>query len=512
MARLAGLAADAVFCLVLTVVRAYPIYPFESQTQHRLPDVVGEHKQGQHLYPIAPTNPLLPSSLRSSSSSSSLDSGATPNSSPSQSFSSSLPWRQTPFLEMERTSRRESMPSKALGLLNILDFLGPTNASSSSAGGTESRIPPPFMINLYNSVADADSGRMFGRSPFNANTVRALSDRARKHRLWFKFDVSRVESTEVLLQAELHLFRLKPRWKTMTGRRPSFFQVHVYQLMSKDPSSLEGARLIGLRLMSARGTGWEVFSIRDAVQDWLANSTSNHGIYITVTSLSGQPFPNTLLRFVKRGRQDDSRQPILVLFSEDSRFAKSPEIASAQEGPTQHEPRKNLARYKLDEEAPTTGDPRHPSLSTIQYHLAPSDKVILRRKRALEQHEVRVSPTPRTAHSAMTTQKKSQCSRADMHVDMDAIGWSNRVIMPVRYNAYRCTGRCPFPLPEGYPVTNHAVIQSIMNMVDGDDIATPPPCCVPATLHPISFLYFDDEENAVLKTIEDMIVGTCGCS
>ena len=40
-------------------------------------------------------------------------------------------------------------------------------------------------------------------------------------------------------------------------------QIQLYQLASADVSSLEGAKLIGLRLVGTVGTEWEVFSITD---------------------------------------------------------------------------------------------------------------------------------------------------------------------------------------------------------------------------------------------------------
>lgn len=37
------------------------------------------------------------------------------------------------------------------------------------------------------------------------------------------------------------------------------------------------------------------------------------------------------------------------------------------------------------------------------------------------------------------------------------------------------------------------------------------PCCVPDNLQSISLLYFDDEENVVLKQYDDMVALSCGC-
>lgn len=104
----------------------------------------------------------------------------------------------------------------------------------------------------------------------------------------------------------------------------------------------------------------------------------------------------------------------------------------------------------------------------------------------------------------------STCQRTNLYVDFTKIGWSGWIISPRGYNAYRCTGSCPFPLSEGLRATNHATVRSIMNALKLSQEAGKP-CCVPDVLHPISLLYFDDEENVVLKQYDDMVAGSCGC-
>ena len=42
-----------------------------------------------------------------------------------------------------------------------------------------------------------------------------------------------------------------------------YFQVHLYQLFGDADSTPAGARLIGVRLISAARSGWEVFSISE---------------------------------------------------------------------------------------------------------------------------------------------------------------------------------------------------------------------------------------------------------
>ena len=102
------------------------------------------------------------------------------------------------------------------------------------------------------------------------------------------------------------------------------------------------------------------------------------------------------------------------------------------------------------------------------------------------------------------------CSRQPMYVDFDEIGWSGWIISPKGYNAYHCTGECPFPLGQSQKPTNHATVQSIVHALRvGKDVGTP--CCVPNKLYSISLLYFDDDENVILKQYDDMVAASCGC-
>ncbi|KAB0399015.1 hypothetical protein E2I00_004152 [Balaenoptera physalus] len=77
------------------------------------------------------------------------------------------------------------------------------------------------------------------------------------------------------------------------------------------------------------------------------------------------------------------------------------------------------------------------------------------------------------------------------------------------YEAFHCEGLCEFPLRSHLEPTNHAVIQTLMNSMDPE--STPPTCCVPTRLSPISILFIDSANNVVYKQYEDMVVESCGC-
>lgn len=112
--------------------------------------------------------------------------------------------------------------------------------------------------------------------------------------------------------------------------------------------------------------------------------------------------------------------------------------------------------------------------------------------------------------SARSVDRLQPCQRHPLSVDFEEIGWSGWIISPRGYNAYHCRGSCPFPLGENMRPTNHATVQSIINALKLSE-GVSSPCCVPDKLHSINLLYFDDDENVVLKQYDDMVAGSCGC-
>ncbi|XP_022242203.1 bone morphogenetic protein 5-like [Limulus polyphemus] len=156
---------------------------------------------------------------------------------------------------------------------------------------------------------------------------------------------------------------------------------------------------------------------------------------------------------------------------------------------------------------------------TRQRKLITDDK-IKKVKGNLDSSETRAKRSPNeqdvnTEEEVVVTQSEvpeesssSDCTRHEMYVDFEKIGWSGWIVSPKGYNAYYCKGECSFPLGQNQYPTNHATVQSIVHVLFprvGD------PCCVPNKLLPIRLLYFDDHQNVVLKQYENMVAESCGC-
>lgn len=103
----------------------------------------------------------------------------------------------------------------------------------------------------------------------------------------------------------------------------------------------------------------------------------------------------------------------------------------------------------------------------------------------------------------------SMCKARRLYIDFKDVGWQDWIIAPQGYMANYCHGECPFPLSESLNSTNHAILQTLVHSLDPQD--TPQPCCVPVRLSPISMLYYDNNDNVVLRHYQDMVVDECGC-
>ncbi|XP_069482259.1 bone morphogenetic protein 3 [Ambystoma mexicanum] len=102
------------------------------------------------------------------------------------------------------------------------------------------------------------------------------------------------------------------------------------------------------------------------------------------------------------------------------------------------------------------------------------------------------------------------CARRYLKVDFADIGWNEWIISPKSFDAYYCSGACQFPMPKSLKPSNHATIQSIVRAV-GVVPGIPEPCCVPEKMSSLSILFFDENQNVVLKVYPNMTVESCAC-
>ncbi|XP_072523889.1 bone morphogenetic protein 2-like [Salminus brasiliensis] len=310
------------------------------------------------------------------------------------------------------------------------------------------------MMDLY--AATKDSGRIVQElNRLDGNVVRSYAGQS--NGAFHYFNLTSFSPDEKVIKAELRWFRHTQTF--LKGHH--FYKVDLYEVLDGRVKPWRG-NLITSRLLPMNTTGWEVFNITNAATKWILNGGANNGILLVSTLPSGQWFETTVqLGEAKKPEENDA---YLVVYSTDGWRGSGQGSGSPLD-------------LVLESKIPhgTTGRKRRST------HRPPPD------------------------HRQFAT-----CQRAPLYVDFTKIGWSGWIISPRGYNAYQCVGSCPFPLGGSLRATNHAIVQSIVDALKLSS-KVEQPCCVPDVLHPISLLYFDDEENVVLRQYDDMVADSCGC-
>ncbi|XP_056374148.1 protein DVR-1-like [Hyla sarda] len=118
-------------------------------------------------------------------------------------------------------------------------------------------------------------------------------------------------------------------------------------------------------------------------------------------------------------------------------------------------------------------------------------------------------PRKKRSYGKLPFMASNICKKRRLYVEFRDVGWQNWVIAPRGYLANYCYGECPYPLTEVLNGSNHAILQTLVHSFEPEDI--PLPCCVPTKMSPISMLFYDNNDNVVLRHYENMAVDECGC-
>ncbi|XP_056286661.1 bone morphogenetic protein 2-like [Pseudoliparis swirei] len=319
---------------------------------------------------------------------------------------------------------------------------------------------PQFMVDLFNAVSVSDGSPKSQKEILEGNIVRSFEDKGHPGERFHFFNLSSVGREERMIKAELRWFRKKHKLFFGKSYGPHFYKVDLYEVLDSRVKPWRG-NLISSRLVPLHTQGWEVFSVTQTVSKWIRSSQENNGILVVTTLPSGSWMAAAAAK--RSGAPTDTN---LVIFSDDGRTGASNQSYLGQAQPA-----------------------------------APSPELPDRRRQRRRAASPGFPPYGRP----------QSCQRVPLFVDFEEIGWSGWIISPRGYNAYHCRGSCPFPLGGNLRATNHATVRSIIHALRlaGGEVGAP--CCVPDRLQSISLLYFDDEENVVLKQYDDMVALSCGC-
>lgn len=358
--------------------------------------------------------------------------------------------------------------------------------------------PHDYMLSLYWSLSTGDLNSSALHEAGLANTITSFVDRGQDERgpqlrrQRYHFNVSSLDR-DGLLGAELRILRKRlsdPRRASMGsqaaeggGGGASSPCLKLYTCASgKQPAVLLQTKasddLLGGGAFSSK---WEVF---DGWKVFKGFKTQQHQhsqqLCFELEALEhrgGRPLDLRSLGFARPGRTNKEKAFFLAFGKSKKRdlFYNEIKARSGHDNKTVYE---YLVTQRRMRRAPASRGAKKPVQTLPQSQL--------------------VKPQPRP-----------RCHRRRLHVNFKEMGWDDWIIAPLEYEAFHCDGVCDFPIRSHLEPTNHAIIQTLMNSMDPE--STPPTCCVPTRLSPISILYIDSANNVVYKQYEDMVVETCGC-
>ncbi|XP_063306380.1 growth/differentiation factor 6 [Pelobates fuscus] len=333
-------------------------------------------------------------------------------------------------------------------------------------------VPHDYMLSIYRTFSTAEklgiNASLF-QSSKSANTITSFVDRRQddtshthSKRLRYLFDLSTLSDKEELVGAELRVFRKTPLEMVKAPQG-----LYHLQISSCTSQSLLDSRTLYLR--DSLTTGWEVF---DVFKSFHGLNKQKKQLCLELRGTLATSGMEVNLKGLGLGRKPKSHQEkaLLVVFTRSKR--------------------KNLYNELKEQVHSSKG-------------LEKETKFPFKSRR-------RRRTTFNSRHGKRHGRKsRLRCSKKPLHVNFKDLGWDDWIIAPLEYEAYHCEGVCDFPLRSHLEPTNHAIIQTLMNSMD--PASTPPSCCVPTKLTPISILYIDAGNNVVYKQYEDMVVESCGC-
>lgn len=298
-------------------------------------------------------------------------------------------------------------------------------------------------------------------------------------RIHIGFNLSSIPSEESVVSAELRF-----RHEGFSGGS----QVASLYLSNGDPAS-KPTLLHSRRLTRDRKGAelWETFPLDGEVFHNLPKRSGNLSFILDVIADNNSSLPKERHLRVRRytGQDEPSwarQRPLLVTYSHDGR--SEPFVPLRNRTPAGRRGKgRGRGRFKGDRGQGSDEGWR-----------------VGRNDRRVKRNGGRAAKLKRLS--------RSRCRRHPLYVDFKDVGWNKWIVAPSGYDAFFCLGECRFPLADHMNSSSHAMVQTLVNSVNG---AVPRACCVPTGLSPIALLYLDQEERVVLKNYQDMVVEGCGC-
>ncbi|KAM9163725.1 bone morphogenetic protein 6 [Pangshura tecta] len=396
-----------------------------------------------------------------------------------------LPHRPRPLhgLQPPPQQQQQQLPppgrlnSAPLFMLDLYNALSSEEEQEQGPGAERRRLQPPTAPTLQRKTLIPQPGPSGGSSSASSQDSAFLNDADmvmsfvnlveydkeftphQRHHKEFKFNLSQIPEGEAVTAAEFRIYKdcVMGSFKNQT------FLISIYQVLQEHQNRDSDLFLLDTRAVWASEEGWLEFDITATSNMWVMNPQHNMGLQLSVVTRDGLSVNPRAAGLIGRNGPYD-KQPFMVAF------------------------------FKVSEAHVRTT------------RSATSRRRQQNRNRSTQSQDVsRVSSITDYNSSDL----KTACRKHELFVSFQDLGWQDWIIAPKGYAANYCDGECSFPLNAHMNATNHAIVQTLVHLMNPEYV--PKPCCAPTKLNAISVLYFDDNSNVILKKYRNMVVRACGC-
>nr|XP_034980585.1 bone morphogenetic protein 6 [Zootoca vivipara] len=280
-----------------------------------------------------------------------------------------------------------------------------------------------------------------------------------RHHKEFKFNLSRIPEGEAVTAAEFRIYKDC----VFGGFKNQTFLISIYQVLKEHQNRDSDLFLLDTRAVWASEEGWLEFDITATSNMWVINPHHNLGLQMSVVTRDGLGINPREAGLIGRDGPYD-KQPFMVAF------------------------------FKVSE-----------------VHVRTARSASNRRREQSRNRSTQPQDVSRVSSITdyNSSDLKTACRKHELYVSFQDLGWQDWIIAPKGYPANYCDGECSFPLNAHMNATNHAIVQTLVHLMNPENV--PKPCCAPTKLNAISVLYFDDNSNVILKKYRNMVVRACGC-
>ncbi|CAB3360076.1 Hypothetical predicted protein [Cloeon dipterum] len=385
---------------------------------------------------------------------------------------------------------------------NVLQMMGLPEVPNGDQHGHDSQAAAPkFLLDVYKTLLDEEQHKSNRQTEFEMTMTdihamhesdvvmsfttqdppRVVLRHQKEQRLWF--NVSQVPEGDSLMAAELRIYKSQVQLK---NKKIENFNLVLNMLVPLADG--EGLEKILEVPINSHSDGWILFNVTGALDKWIQDDESNLGLYINVvrqnTSKHVKP------EYAGIQLTGTEKQPFMVAFLK----------ADINLNPSEDYP-------SLDAEEEIELENEFENLDTLEKRRSKRDtkKIKQAGSSQVSHYDPIKSFVPESNH-----RPENACQLRTMFVNFADLNWNQWIIAPDGYAAFYCYGDCKFPLTSHMNATNHAIVQTLVHLIN--PVAVPTPCCAPTKLSEISVLYYmDASANVFLKRFKNMVVKACGC-